>query len=226
MLERCGVCHSLCLSVSLSFAKWFRHWKTCLQGLAVISRSSLLVYFFEDVQPFVVCVATITSAPPSALPLTTVALPHEGSLCVCIKLWGGSWVLLVQNRTSGLIIHAANTLVWPGQSTVDYSSKAWCLGESVRRRVYCCSTACFSCLLCCGVCFIKGVASWYMSLVICCDYKLVDECWKNNGKEKLERPALICYLNFGLTVTSFCICVFFAWTPLTTTAVQYTVTTC
>lgn len=32
----------LCVSVSLSFVKWFRHWKTWLQGVAVICRSPFL----------------------------------------------------------------------------------------------------------------------------------------------------------------------------------------
>lgn len=36
-----SLCSALSPSVSLSFTKWFRHWKTWLQGLAVISRSSL-----------------------------------------------------------------------------------------------------------------------------------------------------------------------------------------
>lgn len=42
-----------------------------------------------------------------------------------------------------------------------------------------------------------------MSWVICCDYKLVYVCGNNNGKEKLEWSALICYFNFGLNVTNF-----------------------
>lgn len=100
----------------------------------MISRSSLLVSFFEDVQPLVVCVATITSVSLRFAFDHPVLASHEDSLCVCIKLWGSSWVLLAQNRTSGLIIHAANTLIWPGQSTVDYSGKALCLGERLSVR--------------------------------------------------------------------------------------------
>ena len=43
-------------------------------------------------------------------------------MCVCIDLWGSSRVSLAQNRTSGLIIHAANTLIWPGE---EYSRLQW-----------------------------------------------------------------------------------------------------
>ena len=71
---------SLSLSLSLSFAKWFRHWKTWLQGLAVISRSTLLVSFFDDVQPFVVCVATTSSH----LHLSSLCLWPS---CACLS-WG------------------------------------------------------------------------------------------------------------------------------------------
>lgn len=107
----------LSLSLSLSFAKWFRHWKTWLQGLPVISRSSPLfsLMIFNHLWLVWPWQHHICTSLRFAFDRPVLCLSWGLPLCGCIELWGSSRVLLAQNRTSGLIIHAANTLIWPGR---------------------------------------------------------------------------------------------------------------
>ena len=103
-------CVSLFLYLSLLLAKWFRHRKTWLQGLRVISRSFHLIssLLFSSLLSF----ALVSS--PLCLWLSCACFSWGLPLCVCIEFWESSRVLLTQNRTSGLIIHTTNTLSCPG----------------------------------------------------------------------------------------------------------------
>lgn len=111
--ERCGVCHSLSLFLSLSLSHSLsgsyieKHDYRGLQWYLGLLSTFNHLWFVWPWQHYI-CTSL-------CFPLTVLHLPYmrTHSLCVCIKLWGSSWVLLAQNRTSGLIIHAANTLIRP-----------------------------------------------------------------------------------------------------------------
>lgn len=76
----------------------------------VISRSPRLVSSFEDVQPFV-------DRGHQHAPRTTVALDQplrRARRASDVQLWGRSHYFRSLKRTSALIIHVGNALIWSG----------------------------------------------------------------------------------------------------------------
>lgn len=107
----------------------------------------------------------ITSAPFFWVCLwpSCAGLSWDLSVCVCTELWGSSWVLLAQNRTSGLIIHAANTLIWPGsERTLYYSGKALFLWERLSLGWWvCCSSKASVSLLWWAMLWCELIKVWH-----------------------------------------------------------------